>query len=1156
MLKRIFDFGNKPTDPVEIDARSIKTPIRRNLIGTIKKPDYIFHQLSIADIVFPDTIQVADIGKLLYIELAVKPKGSKNVTRYRQSTITNFRITDNEVQYKLFFDPTQIQDYTDFSANKQTIRFSLESKVKSTDSVRKVQSYELELEFIKAHSVPKLRLFIKPDFNSFEYKRDEKLLLGHIEVVSEAACSYAEPLDSCKLFAKMPGGFGEVLFLTDDLASITESNPTMGGAGLLEQNDNMESDLYKERLPEGAVLLENLLPNNKVKVPIYINLDSYGNPNEPTSERIIAYAEYKKGDTPYDETVEKSIHLLPDTTTTQLMKRVIWGKQQRKMEHENMLDLAHHVQWQPEGKGKHTCFTLKIGNSAQNNEGSVHVRNLNFNFKLAANSSSTIVKTESKSMPLENIQAPTSINLNDIIEVEVTQNGIKVPNWENAHAFPNGPNSYLEIKARIQHKNIANIPNLIASINSRIQFEYAVNSNDNQVPGAWTNFKTKLDFNLEKNPGKFWLGLDFGTSASVAAFDDGEHLRHPDTISNILLNLQKPLEALITSLNGNAAEYTAGQVEEFGSKFLSSTAMLDADKKLEPSTYLEALLKLSPTENRKNAYYKFIIPYLKSLIGTQHLPNFDGNFSNFNYRDSSGKQLNFKTHPIPTVDVLAMAYYSLLIDFADKTAKIKSKRDKLNKLVITVPNSFTPKHLQTLRNVLDNPANKLSHFRKDYTTFLSESDAVAIHYDTLWRHYNNERTNKTDFKNGKEYVLIYDMGAGTLDITYLAITKNNGETQKIEVLGRLGKSTAGNYMDYVIASIIYNKYAEDFAEEGINPDFSREAEGDNEFPRQLKSLIQKKIKPFLGEDFGILDLEAEIQETGGNSLINPFREKNITADDIINSSLYKAAIKENTEEVFNNFFDLYRSSADGSKIYGKGNFPLDTIVLSGRSSQLAGLKSKVLSELQQWSGNSQLYAPPALKGDVLKSAVVQGAMQFALLYRNQEKSPVKIKNRNIQAKYGLYYIDGSGQAQFKELLNPMTRPLNTNPVIQYSLSIYTYDTDKYDAEKSNDNKPNTVDVSRTSKAWFVQSFAKDTAGDLNKNKWEYITKIVSFDPDAVGGDMKNLKVGIQVDSNNEMTFHYGDGSIDEQEPLRIDLESSASFRRSMWPYLKESNPTS
>lgn len=83
---------------------------------------------------------------------------------------------------------------------------------------------------------------------------------------------------------------------------------------------------------------------------------------------------------------------------------------------------------------------------------------------------------------------------------------------------------------------------------------------------------------------------------------------------------------------------------------------------------------------------------------------------------------------------------------------------------------------------------------------MSESDAVSAYYLQNWDSFNKGRNISED-----ETVLVYDMGAGTLDITLFSKRKNENGKIEVNILGKIGTGKAGNYLDYIISEIINEK---------------------------------------------------------------------------------------------------------------------------------------------------------------------------------------------------------------------------------------------------------------------------------------------------------------------------------------------------------------
>ncbi len=188
---------------------------------------------------------------------------------------------------------------------------------------------------------------------------------------------------------------------------------------------------------------------------------------------------------------------------------------------------------------------------------------------------------------------------------------------------------------------------------------------------------------------------------------------------------------------------------------------------------------------------------------------------------------------IKITTILQNAYESIFRDFVypqvhQQLENEDSLTSVLNKIVLSYPNTFSPLHIKHIKE--DVILQQFPEFDKNHIKFISESDAVAMYY----------AGNKYD-KAKPEYVLVYDMGAGTLDITYFYITRKDEKTN-INIIGKSGKTTAGNYLDRLIAEHIYLLNKDKFKTKLFT-------DGNNKIEREhsiiLKNYVKKIIKPNL-----------------------------------------------------------------------------------------------------------------------------------------------------------------------------------------------------------------------------------------------------------------------------------------------------------------------
>lgn len=1069
----------------------------------------------------PESIQINDITKLILL---------KHGRQQPSNDSKSFFMETAEYPIEIRFDPKQITDCTDHSRNEDMIRFRFKYQYTPKSDLYE-EPVELKLKFKRAYSEPKLTLITEPEFKTgYEYRQKDHVKLGALEIENHSDVEFANTLD-CELYVKFdinePHRQNVVFF--GEKEEIAQSSPYSGvSGGVRPIDEKIKSDTDIKAHSDNHITFSNILPKNVISIPIYIDLTRIVNPMGKAEYSFTVSAEYKIDNNIVPKSSTEGFIITQDKRTTSLMAIIRYLGTSKKCIHSDEENIPANLQWSgPGARGAVSCFTLKIGNYAENGTGGVHIKNFNVNFLFDAKSTSTI--------------SPAS--LNDIFLI----NNTSLKNLEKDYYFPNQLNSAKSLEVTFRNDTIKQIPDDISTINCFVTFDYIETDKelkDNETLKMAFNsigksFSYAVIFKIEKNPGPYWLAIDFGTSAIVAAFDSEVAERTQ------LINLQKSLERMFKSglyKDVKGEHYKEEQIDEFGSDFLSSTIVCrkggvinveEYDKE-----YDKELAFLAPSKQAMSGpNFKFLLPYLKSLIGTEKIPNDNENFESFTYKidESDTVDVNFKDRPLEVKDILISVYRCLLRDFIiDQIEKAHNKSD-LNKVILTVPNTFTPKHIDLIKNlIIDRFKN---YFKKDYITFISESDAVACYYIAKWSslNWNRDEKEKSKYKDSEEFVLIYDMGAGTLDLTYLKIKTDGEGNKEVFIIGRLGKGSAGNYLDYLIGKEIYEKNKNDFdisfhaqvAESGMSPQ--------RRF--NFKYYVKDNIKPKLNSTDGDFSINTNVGLKPGKSLTIKF-------NDLLESSSIKDFIRINAEEVFENFFDLH-NNFDG-KIHTKGNIPIDTVIFSGRSIQFERLREAIKSELKQYTANPNIYFIEDLEEKSLKNAVSLGALQYALVYREQDQSNVKITNHNLQARYGILYHDpgSAGTWLFKELLNPSTKPLNKdNPHLREGITVYEYDTDP-----DPDNITNIIDLNHTAKGYFVQSFSVDTARDMNNNNMEYITVMFEFHKNMIVSQGKKVPVRVIIDKDNEMTVHIGNYRDDPMSPMKVNLLTD-TFKNSMWPYL-------
>ena len=724
------------------------------------------------------------------------------------------------------------------------------------------------------------------------------------------------------------------------------------------------------------------------------------------------------------------------------------------------------------------------------------------------------------------------------------------------------------------------------------------------------NYTIEIRFIIEKDEGSHWLALDLGTSAIVTAFDS------KFTDNPKIINLQEELEN-----NIGADNYEKSQIFEFDTSFLSSAIKLRYLGHINPkmnlpekSPYDNDLVFLSPKLSDIKNEPQYVIPYLKSLIGAEYINQFNDELEALRYYNEEGKltlnddESNYilrknesesfeSFEKITIANILENTYRSLFRDFIVKSKEIKINPDAFNKMIISIPNTFTPKHVDLIRDViLEKLKDNNFTFRKENLLFISESDAVATYYI-------NYKKSDLEVQEGKdvetEYLLVYDIGAGTLDLTYLKIDRSK-EGQKVEILGRIGKNSAGNHFDFVLGKAIYDLYGDknDLFIEGLDLfKYPKEVEHRN-IQINYKNFVRNWVKPSLGKidlnahrsnssskedaenisnfeglgefslndpDFDLLKSSIPLNKDpknispkdggsilerigGGDDFIENGASLKIDLIDLINHVDVQYWLNENTTQLFNNFFSFFSNkfSKKDEKI------PLDTVLLSGRSGQMMCLKHSINTALEEITTPGfqvfdarEIFQRELRKGNdlILKSVVVKGAMQYVTNVIKRDSS-IEIINENLKAEYGFLCKDTRPREKpwkYFPMLTIKTKPYNSKKNVLHGLTIRPYLVEI------------PLDLTNRGEIVFVQTHSANTESDYNSDRQEFISEIFRTNLDEIGAqhNPKEVLAMVRIDLQDHMRVEIGDFAMTYDEPIKIDLFENQYFIKSMWPYYYE-----
>ncbi|BAE51765.1 hypothetical protein [Paramagnetospirillum magneticum] len=320
--------------------------------------------------------------------------------------------------------------------------------------------------------------------------------------------------------------------------------------------------------------------------------------------------------------------------------------------------------------------------------------------------------------------------------------------------------------------------------------------------GGGRSLSFQVPLSLTQMPDPNWLCIDFGTSAIAAALGEGSTVT-PLDLQNATETLSLPDGPVHISL---ASEDVRNL--ERGGPFLPSFVLCDADLRrhlvADPGSTRRAGFPRYPQPSLRPGDPAFltvpapadsirstperVVYSLKSWLGVGADDVALG--TEVEIDDEDGLR---KVTRLP-VDLTVKSAFSALY-----TAYLEPLKVRAGRIVVTHPNTFTAHHTQRLHSVVFSAlSGRLGIPVPEWVRMVSESDAAAFHYCTTGRDSLTPST-------GTETVLVYDFGAGTLDLSLVRITwdpTGTGVPVKWQILGRLGVPVAGNHLDSLLARLV------------------------------------------------------------------------------------------------------------------------------------------------------------------------------------------------------------------------------------------------------------------------------------------------------------------------------------------------------------------
>lgn len=1021
-------------------------------------------------------------------------------------------LTDRTNPFALYFNTGAVTDYTvqQKASNSAFVSFdiSLTDEIGQTIDTVPVR---IKLDFARVANEPIVKfermtgeVIYNPEINLMD--------IGTLVISNPGALQFLPNLNiECEFEPRQDGKPVPVIFLDTD-ACVDRVESKKGGNAIYI--DDFGNKIRNK--------------NNVVKIPIKANVGKIGNPCNTELGKVVYDLDLKVTySTVTEPDVLNSLHVEPVTFTvkenvSQPSLGVVFEDPR-----------THQVQ--DVTKGGH--ITIEQFQFLPGDDFVLPLKLTVHNYATQGVTGSGIVIRDVKREVLMPKNAKAKYVRGESVESFVELDGPK------STSVPNAKNSRCEYEIIINGRCVRDLycdrdgeRNYTVPVTVDISFKYCLDEKGRfqlgMVPDSeFEEYRLRVTVPVYQLPNLEWLAIDFGTSAIV-----GEYASVP-------INLHDQKDKYLDRDTISKDQY------EKGTPFLSSNLVLTkaADQKINMSALLldrkdqvnqeglgellkQLALRLSPDTTTELANADYVLPCLKLLVGYSILPNL-AKYSSYKYKYLDDEVLvenglvepdpedpdNPIYTPLANIKTIFSEVYKQLFTFYLGPAISENAR-KINKIVLTVPNTYTPVHLRLIRSIIK---DALSSLNVREVKFVSESDAVACLYVHRWMKFN-QALKRADGRmlTQRENVLVYDMGAGTLDVTFFTKSLTKEGTIKIRIRGKIGIAKAGNYLDALLAQLLAKKVKsfQNFAD----PD--KIDSGDRlKAALNLKALVKNEIKPLLSLENPGTYVIKENRELGVRDSVTIDLQK-----DILDTKEFKDYIKEVTDDFLNNFFKFYAELA-GARV--------DTVIVSGRSAKLKAIQTSLDQAIKRWSAPVKApilylsdWTEADSKFDLSKTAVVEGAANFADF--TGKDSSIRFYTPSIMARYGVIYEDIHGAIHYEELLTPEM----AEKLIQGDES----------GEFSTEEK--VLDLSSSSKIMLVQTFSANTAEDWVKGEREYITPISEVDARSIR-ERNKARLSLQIDKDSVMELYINGQRRSGISSFRIDI-SSKSNKMSLWPIIK------
>lgn len=1082
--------SKRPEMPVQVEWE-IKVPepaggLKKFLFGKFGKLDKVV-RLSIEDVKLDPCLKYTGNLKDLVFLRSQGNSGSS----------LEFNLTDLKTYCRVMVDPNRITDCTEREkAYADRKPYPLTFKVVLADKSKKIEDHDVKvnINLTPVHLDPSVRLSLEEDFTYSSAK--DFVEIGSIMV--------ANPTPDLE--------FTPAIDLSLKLDIINSSVPLPADAIHVGSTDGTNSYVIENLIPHDPRCKKMHNGKEEIVLPIFIDMRRLSNPLVPkeTLQAVCNWsyhhsynaAEYLAGDRVIEE-----IEFLQDAQGAELIVNLLdsEGNPVQRITNGQSITLPE-IGFFAEGNTV-TDHSFRLANLATDTSragAGVRVSNLTI--------SETIEGAILKDRADNYINELFGKSDESVAELSVS----------SGYMLRNGADSHTDFTVTFDPAKVLN------AVQTRdfhffsiltIEFDYVENSTgkpfDSFTPQHF-RFDVRQPLFLKPNPR--WLCIDYGSSAIVCKYDD------------TILNLHTRKSAILKkALSKNAKALLKDNLES-GTEFLSSDIVLHTPADPEANTDVSSLCSeqtvrndqcydklavfLSPTSAMIVNEVLRQLPCLKLLVGNELLPP-NPHYQTFEYeitnpngglvkvKAEAVRESNPEKSLVVIDNVFRESYEALLRYFVIPEVQ---NINLINRLVLTYPNTYTPRHLDTLRGIVKKAIPAVRELE-----FVSESDAVAAYYLENWTKYHEQGANPSTNEN----ILVYDMGAGTLDLSLIRKTADSQGRITMEILAKIGTCKAGNYLDFVLAEIVSDLMGET-SKGGMalaSTQVAASADIGKERSR-LKDFVKNTLKPQLGEKNRDMSMEFK---SGNGETYKPFTIGQVLSDPRLVQFLHDV-----TDDIVGQL----------ARFAGEDRPSVDTVLMSGRSSLFGPLSvylSKAVKDFNNRSGiTAFIRLDKPINGDTdisrQKVAVSEGAMAIMARNYRSENSLRRIISKRVYASFGVAYQD-LGSWHYVELLNYRNIPADLKG--------------EYNGERI--NLPHLNNIPSLT---VVQSYldAESTAKALNAGNWDYIAEMERITLDGQSSESLMMKINNQ----NNVVLYIGQHRTRGQAPMGDDLTSEA-IRRSVWP---------